>query len=154
MLLKIRKTRSKDLKQLNQLNKELQLQMQKFRIKKLSKKQLEHKKFGKKELKKVFTAEMDGALVGFASFNPNALNNEWCGKCIELEEIYIKPKFSGKKVGKKLLEKVAQEAKKKKANIRLMMSPKNKKALKFYEKQGFETVGFEMVLSLKKRLKK
>ena len=81
MPLKIRKARSDDLKQLNELNKELQLQMQKFRMKKLSKKQLEKEKFGKKELKKVFVAELEETLIGFALFNPKALDNELCGNC-------------------------------------------------------------------------
>jgi GNAT superfamily N-acetyltransferase len=141
----IRKAKTKDLKQLNALNKELQLQMQRFRMKKLPKKQLEKEKFSKTGLKGAFVAEAEGTLVGFACFNPNALDNEWCGKCIELEEIFVKPKFSGKKLGKHLLEKLLQQARKKKANIRLMMSPKNKKALSFYKKHGFETVGYEMV---------
>lgn len=147
----VRKAKKKDLEQLKQLDYELQVQMQQYRMKKLSKKQLERKKFNNNNIHKVIVAETEKTLIGFASFDPKAKDNEWCGKCIELEDIYVRPEFHGKTVGKGLLEKVLQEARKKAANIRLMMSPTNKRALKFYKKQGFETVGYEMVLNQKNK---
>lgn len=140
------KAKPADLKRINELNRALHENLQKFREKKLSKKELDKKKFFRKDVKRIFVAKTSNKIIGFVAFQSKTQENEWCGKCIELEQIYIKPSHANKGIGKKLLQKVREESEKRKANIRLMMSPKNKNALQFYTKQGFETVGLEMVL--------
>jgi len=61
---------------------------------------------------------------------------------LELERIYVAGSFQGKGVGRRLMEKaVAEAARRKKTYLWLGVWEKNKKALAFYEKNGFYLMG-------------
>lgn len=61
---------------------------------------------------------------------------------LEIQRIYLRKNFQGKGLGKFLLNKVLEIAKiRNKTSIWLEVLEKNKEAIKFYEKMGFETNG-------------
>ena len=61
---------------------------------------------------------------------------------LEIERIYLKKKFQGKGLGKKMIEFAKEKAiQKKKNRIWLGVWEKNPKAIGFYEKVGFEKIG-------------
>ena len=82
----------------------------------------------------------DKTIVGYLKLNEftaqNDINDD---TSMELERIYIIKKFQGKGLGKSLLEKSVELAKQKnKKFLWLGVWKKNKKAIKFYDKNGFK----------------
>jgi len=138
----IRLAEESDLVKINDLFFELQGSLQHLRVIKMSKDKMVNR-FSKTDLKNIFVAQENDLLVGFVRIS-ELKENEWCGMCVEVEEIFVNPKFEGKGIGQELMELVFSIAKKKYAKVLLMMHPKNERALDFYKKAGFETIGFEM----------
>lgn len=55
-----------------------------------------------------FVAEENGVVIGFSLYYTSY--STWRGKCIYLEDLYVKPEYRGKQVGYKLFELVREEA--------------------------------------------
>ena len=136
--MRIRKAFVSDLVQVNQLYFLLQKSQQHLRKIKMAGNQMENH-FSEKDLLKILVADVGSELVGFVRVGEKG-DNEWCGKCIELEEIFVLGKYQNQGVGKKLVKMAI----KKYGRLHLMTHPKNKKAVDFYKKMGFKTIGLEM----------
>ena len=76
-------------------------------------------------------ADVDGEIIGFA-----ARDGAW------LMNLYVKPGWTGRGVGSKLLEVVLNEAAGATPMLRLHTFARNEGARRFYERQGFVAVAF------------
>lgn len=76
-------------------------------------------------------AEQDGEIVGFA-----ARDGAW------LEHLYVKVGFTGRGIGKALLDVIMSEAKLVTPVLRLHAFQCNEGARRFYERHGFTAVAF------------
>ena len=76
-------------------------------------------------------ADVDGEIIGFA-----ARDGAW------LMNLYVKPGWTGRGVGSKLLEAVLIEAAGATPMLRLHTFARNEGARRFYERQGFVAVAF------------
>ena len=67
-----------------------------------------------------------------------------------IDDIFVEKNYRGKKIGSKLIKKYEEYLKKSKIKyIRLGVSIRNKKALDFYHKLGFDIYYYEMEKNLK-----
>lgn len=78
------------------------------------------------EEKERFVAEKDGQIIGFSDFNKETN---------ELSGLYVKPGYTGRKVGSKLLQKVEKLAKKK--GLEKLWCKSTTTARGFYEEHGW-----------------
>jgi len=76
-------------------------------------------------------AEVDGEIVGFA-----ARDGSW------LMQLYVKPGWTGKRIGTHLLEEVVADAAFAQPVLRLYTFARNTRARRFYERHGFVAVAF------------
>ena len=76
-------------------------------------------------------ADIDGEIVGFA-----ARDGAW------LMNLYVKPGWTGRRIGSQLLEAVLIEAAGATPMLRLHTFARNEGARRFYEKHGFVAVAF------------
>lgn len=84
-----------------------------------------------------FVAEINNDIVGFALYFYAYYT--WVGKSLYLDDIYIKPEYRGKGIGKLLLEKVIHTAKEKDCKrVRWQVLDWNHNAIEFYKKIGAE----------------
>ncbi len=84
-----------------------------------------------------YVAETDNKIVGFALYFYAYYT--WVGKSLYLDDIYIKPEYRGKGIGKILLEKVILTAKENNCKrVRWQVLDWNENAIKFYKKNGSE----------------
>lgn len=81
------------------------------------------------EEKERFVAEEDGCIVGFSDYNR---------KTSELSGLYVKPDYTGKGVGEKLLRKAEQDARDNGLNH--LWCESTITARGFYRKHGYELV--------------
>lgn len=90
-----------------------------------------------------FFAEIDNKVIGYLKVNwGNAQTEGESQSSLEIERIYVISAFQGKKVGKVLFEKAVEIAREKgKQSIWLGVWEKNKKAIKFYVRLGFQIYG-------------
>ncbi len=81
--------------------------------------------------------------AGYLKVNSNEAQSENISdESLEIERIYIRKNYQGKGLGKYLINKAEEIArKKKKKSIWLGVWEKNVNAIKFYEKQGFVQTG-------------
>lgn len=88
-------------------------------------------------------AEIEGLTVGYAKINLNRRDDTLRGaRTIEIERIYAAKEQMGKGVGKSLMEASIHEAKRRdRDSIWLGVWEKNRRAIEFYKKWGFEEVG-------------
>lgn len=88
-----------------------------------------------------FVAEEDGEIVGFSDYNKETN---------ELSGLYVKPDYTGKGIGKKLLDKVEEDAREE--GLEQLWCKSTITAKDFYQKHGYELIeetkheidGFEM----------
>jgi diamine N-acetyltransferase len=74
-------------------------------------------------------------IIGYTSYS--IIYYSWVGKSLYLDDLYVRPSFRGKGIGKKLMNKVFEIAKKEKCNrVRWQVSKWNSKAIEFYKKIG------------------
>ncbi len=87
-----------------------------------------------------YFAELDGKTIGYLKVNVGQSQTEIKDKnALEIERIYVLKEFHGKKVGQILYDKAIELAKEKKVNyVWLGVWEQNPRAIRFYEKNGFE----------------
>lgn len=94
--------------------------------------------FGKEKFVEILIAEYDNKIVGQALFFKNF--STFLGKPgIYLEDLYVKPDFRGKGIGKALLEKLISIAKERNyGRVEWSVLDWNESAIDFYKKMGAE----------------
>lgn len=94
--------------------------------------------FGKEKFVEILIAEYDNKIVGQALFFKNF--STFLGKPgIYLEDLYVKPDFRGKGIGKALLEKIISIAKERNyGRVEWSVLDWNESAIDFYKKMGAE----------------
>lgn len=90
-----------------------------------------------------YFAHLDGELAGYLKVNiEDAQSEEMGAEAFEVERIYVRKHFQKAGLGKNLMEKAIELAKKQnKKSIWLGVWEKNKNALAFYERMGFVRAG-------------
>lgn len=82
-------------------------------------------------------AEEDGGPAGFALFFP--VYSTWRGRCLHLEDLFVKPQFRGRGIGKALLVRVAAAAVERGcAKLFWHVLDWNEPAIEFYKSLGAE----------------
>lgn len=91
------------------------------------------------EQSEFYFAKVDHQIIGYLKINIEDAQTEKLGNtCMEVERIYVLHKFHGLKVGQELLNKSKTLAKEKHLEfIWLGVWENNKRAIQFYEKNGF-----------------
>lgn len=95
------------------------------------------------ELSNAFTefyfAEINNRVIGYLKINTSSAQTEQQGdEALEIERIYVVKEFLGQKIGQLLFDKAIDRAKgKDKSFVWLGVWEENKRALRFYEKNGF-----------------
>ena len=108
-------------------------------------------RYGKKVLKQslsnldssFYIVKLNEKAIGYLKINfGNAQTDVKDPKGMEIERIYILCEYLGKNAGKMLLDKLLESAQKKNLNyVWLDVWEKNRKAIRFYEKNGFVRFG-------------
>lgn len=140
-MLKIRKAKLKDLKQITEIYNEAILKTNAtFDTKKKSLK--EQKKWFEDHGQKnpILVAEKNGFIVGWASLS------KWSDRCAYSEtaeiSLYVKEKYQGKGIGKNLMEAILKEGKKAGLHaIIARITEGNNLSIHLHEKFGFEHIG-------------
>lgn len=87
-----------------------------------------------------YFAEHNSEVVGYLKINFEDAQTEDLPNALEIERIYILSNFQGKKIGQLLMDWVIQIARSKKLDtVWLGVWDQNKEAIRFYERNGFET---------------
>jgi GNAT superfamily N-acetyltransferase len=83
-----------------------------------------------------FVAETnDKRIVGYATFFFTYYT--WFGKCLYMDDLYVKPEFRAKGIGKRLMNSVIEFAKSSGCHkLRWQVSKWNKPAVEFYQSLG------------------
>ena len=104
--------------------------------------------FGKRKYAEAIFAEVDGKPIGQALFFHNF--STFLGKPgIYLEDLYVKPEFREKGIGKALLYKVIEIAKERNCGrVEWVVLDWNKPAIEFYKKLGAEKMNGWLVYRL------
>lgn len=89
--------------------------------------------------------EEDGMLVGY-SMLAKSYSTEAGGRCIWIEDIYIKPEYRGRGFGTALLTFVEQRYRGQVARIRIEAEPENGRAMAVYRKAGYEELGYTQLV--------
>jgi GNAT superfamily N-acetyltransferase len=98
----------------------------------------------------VLLAEIEGRIVGFAymEYEP-VLYAELATKVAWLHDIYVEPDAQRSGAGGKLIQAVEEEAKRQGANkVLLSVAVENEKAQQFFQRSGFRTTMYEMMLPI------
>ena len=89
-----------------------------------------------------YFAEKEGEILGYLKLNFGDAQTEKLEEGYEIERIYVLKAFHGMKVGQILFEKAMQIGKEKEMfSVWLGVWEENHRALRFYEKNGFEVFG-------------
>jgi len=116
---------------------------------KVTEKILKENLFGKRKYAEVIIAELEKIPVGQALFFHNF--STFLGKPgIYLEDLYVKPEFRGKGIGKALLKKVIETAKERNCGrIEWVVLDWNKPSIDFYKRMGAKEMKDWLVFRLK-----
>ncbi len=99
----------------------------------------------------VFIAEEAGEILGFVSTTINNPDTWRLTKRVEVDNIFLAHTHRGKGVGKKLIEEVKKWSQDIQANrVFLTAFSQNKKAIAFYEREGFIPYEITLEIDLKK----
>lgn len=86
----------------------------------------------------LFTIKQDSLLIGYCIVI-TFFSNEFGGECLEIDELYIKPNFRNKGLGKEVMQYLEGYARSKKLVMMfLIATSNNKRAQRFYERFGFK----------------
>ncbi|HMN47888.1 MAG TPA: GNAT family N-acetyltransferase [Ignavibacteriaceae bacterium] len=132
----IRKAEESDSQKIIGLIKELAEYEKLLHLVKTSEDDIRNALFGKDKFVEVLIAEFDGELAGQALFFKNF--STFLGKPgIYLEDLYVKPEFRGKGIGKALLQKLISIAKERNyGRVEWCVLDWNKPAIDFYKSIG------------------
>jgi len=116
---------------------------------KVTEKILKENLFGKRKYAEVIIAELEKIPVGQALFFHNF--STFLGKPgIYLEDLYVKPEFRGKGIGKALLKKVIETAKERNCGrVEWVVLDWNKPSIDFYKRMGAKEMKDWLVFRLK-----
>ncbi len=132
----IRSAEKKDISAIINLIKELAEYEKLLHLVKTTEKNIEEVLFGENKFIEVLLAEYEGKLAGQALFFKNF--STFLGKPgIYLEDLYVKPEFRGKGIGKALLMKIIALAKERDyGRVEWCVLDWNKPAIDFYKSLG------------------
>lgn len=101
--------------------------------------------FGKKPAFSTLIAEIDGEFAGMCLHFP--IFSTWMGRPgVYVQDLYVEDRFRGRRVGEKLLRRVAKECRVAGgAYLRLSVDTDNETAKAFYEKLGIAWSSYEQV---------
>lgn len=91
---------------------------------------------------KIYVADICNEVAGLLVIHPEFYNT---GLQIDLKELAVKSKFQGKGVGRALIQKAEEFARKKKAKLIYLMTSSDAPAFNFYKKLGYK-VGRKTVI--------
>ena len=96
----------------------------------------------------ILVAEEQQTLVGFITFSFRRVVR-YPKPIVEIDELYVSPKYRRKRVGRKLLEKSLEDSKKA-GCYRMFIEThhKLKEAHRFYESMGFTNYGYHYIKDL------
>ena len=151
----IRPAEKKDIPEINALTKEMHRCLGKQVGLSFSDRELDEERVSAAELKGIIVAEDKGTgrIVGYVSFSPKPLHDEWYGKHIYVYEIAVKAGFRGKGIGKRLMERLISISDKRKLNLKIDTLVKNNGTIEFYKEMGFKPFMLYFVREHRKRLK-
>lgn len=93
-----------------------------------------------------FIVELENKPVGYALLS-KMFSPEVGGKCIWIEEIYIREQYRGNGLGKEFFKFLFDKYDESTYRFRLEAVHENEKAMKLYEKQGFKVLDYvQMVI--------
>ncbi len=134
MEIKIRNIRESDFNQLLELFKEF------AEFEKLPERMINtpERMAEEKDYLKGFVAEtIDKKIVGYATCFFTYYT--WIGKCLYMDDLYVKPEFRAKGIGKRLMNRVIDFARSSGCHkLRWQVSKWNSPAIEFYQKLGAE----------------
>jgi len=92
--------------------------------------------FGARPDAEVIVAELDGSAAGYALFFHN-FSTFHCKRGLYLEDLFVRPEFRGRGIGKQLLSRLAQLAVDREcARLEWVVLNWNESAIRFYESLG------------------
>ncbi len=96
-----------------------------------------------------FIAKINNEPVGFINFRRYIFPKQWRegAEYIYIWDIFVKPEWRGKRIGKLLIKKVIEEAKKR--GIKYVLLSSLPERLEFYKKLGFEVESIIMEYKIK-----
>lgn len=89
---------------------------------------------------RILIMEYEGKIAGYSTLSKQ-FSTEAGGFCMWMEDIYVKPEFRGKGLGKELFSYV-EENFKYLCRIRLEVEEENTRAVKLYKAMGFEVLPY------------
>lgn len=92
-----------------------------------------------------YIVEADGKTAGFA-LSTLKFETEVGGTALWLEELYIEPEYRGCGIGGRYFEFVKSEYAGKVRRIRLEVGPENTRAIKLYERNGFDFLDYRQMI--------
>jgi GNAT superfamily N-acetyltransferase len=93
----------------------------------------------------VFT--VDTAVVGYAILI-YYWSNEYGGDLITVDELYVKDAWRNRGIGTRFFDYLASEHSRRAKGVQLEVTPVNRRALEYYERQGFRRSGNTFLLKL------
>lgn len=106
--------------------------------------------FSKNKSTIFLVGEENGEIVGFINF---AIDRRGKMKIGVLQDIFVKENFRRRKIGEKLVDYVLTKMKKEKCQfVKSAVRVKNKKAQKFWERQGFKISYKQTEFGMRKKL--
>ena len=82
--------------------------------------------------------EIDSTVVGYA-ITIFFWSNEYGGDIVVIDELYVKPDWRGKGIGKGFIDSAAHMAHRDIVGLQLEVTPTNRRAFDYYRRLGFET---------------
>lgn len=92
---------------------------------------------------KLYILEIEGIIAGYAAIAVT-FTTEGGGKTVWLDELYIKPEYRGKGLGRELIGFLKSDGSIKR--IRLEITPENEKAKKLYISEGFVPCEYKQLI--------